>query len=91
MSALTATIGSPPNGSSTNRIQPASTATQRPSMPAIARATSGIGTTKRFLRFGFLPERLGEIVGRQAQSHRSTWPAASGLMWARGKSLTAER
>src|SRR5436189_2021689 len=35
--ALTITIGSPPNGSSTNSIQPASTATHSPSPPAIKR------------------------------------------------------
>src|ERR1700738_1933005 len=49
--ALTITIGSPPNGSSTNRIHPASTATHRPSAPATTREKSPGGSTKRFFFF----------------------------------------
>ena len=51
VSALTIATGSPPYGSSTNRIQPASTATQSASTPAIERETSHIGTTKRVFFF----------------------------------------
>ena len=87
MSALTMTIGSPPNGSSTNRIQPANTATQSPSTPAMARVTSGSGTTKRFFVFGFWPSGLlrSSVGSASVDKRRLRSPKGD------QRSLTAER
>src|SRR5215212_6808865 len=56
--ALTTATGSPPNGSSTNRIQPTSTATQSESNASSDRVTTGIGSTNDFFFFGCWPSGL---------------------------------
>jgi hypothetical protein len=93
VSAETITIGSPPNGSSTNRIHPASTATQSPSTPAMLRETSHVGTMNGFFFFfGRWPSGFERSsVDSVAPVDMELGSAASRARKAHEASLTAER